>query len=101
MASRKYIERRIKIASMKGRLGVLARRKKMLERADQVYALVRVIEIKRADGSVAAVWKVFATRDSSAPLAVDFGNELHRYMSARRLAPLIARKMFEVTEGYS
>lgn len=96
MASRKYIERRRKIASMKGKLGVLVRRKKMLENAERVYALVRVIEIKRADGSLAATWRVFATQDPHAPLAVDFGNELHRYISARRLAPLIARKMFEV-----
>ena len=96
MASRKYIERRRKIASEKGKLGVLARRKKMLENADQVYSLVRMIEMRRADGSLAATWRVFATHDPTAPLCVDFGNELHRYMSLRRLAPLIARKMFEV-----
>jgi hypothetical protein len=95
MASRKYIERRRKIASLKGKLGVLARQRKMLEHTESVYALVRVIEIRRADGSLAATWRVFATRDPAAPLCVDFGNELHRYMSVRRLAPLIARKMFE------
>jgi hypothetical protein len=96
MPSRKYIERRRKIASEKGKKGVAARRRKMMEEADRVYQLVRVIEMKRADGSVAATWRVFATRDPSAPLAVDFGGELHRYISPRRLAPLIARKMFEV-----
>ena len=96
MASRTYIERRRKIASMKGRLGVVGRHKKMLENSKNVYALVRVIEFRKADGSVAATWKVFATHNPCAPLAVDFGNEIHRYMSIRRLSPLIARKMFEV-----
>lgn len=96
MASRKYIERRRKIASEKGRKGVEARLRKMMADASSVYQLVRVIEIKRADGSVSAMWRVFATMESGVPLAVDFGGELHRYISPRRLAALIARKMFEV-----
>ena len=96
MASRKYIERRRKIASEKGKKGVAARRRRMMQDAENVYQLVRVIEIKRADGSVAAVWRVFATGNPLAPLAIDFGGELHRYVSIRRLSPLIARKMFEV-----
>ena len=96
MASRKYIELRRKIASEKGKKGVAARRRKMMDDASSVYQLVRVIEIKRADGSMAATWRVFATRDPGAPLAVDFGGGLHRYISPRRLAALIARKMFEV-----
>jgi len=98
MASRKYMQRRREIASLKGRKGVEARRRKMMECVEKVYSLVRVIEFRRADGSVAAVWRVFSTHDLQAPLAVDFNGELHRYMSLRRLAPLIARKMFEVVQ---
>lgn len=68
-----------------------------MEARQNVWELVRVIDIRRADGSVAATWRVFATHDPAAPLSVDFGDELHRYMSPRRLAPLIARKMFAAT----
>ena len=70
---------------------------KRMAKAD-VWALARVIEIKRPDGSVAATWRVFATGETGAPLSVDFGNELHRYMSARRLGSLIAKKMFGVVQ---
>ena len=72
-------------------------RKRMAER-DNVWELVRVIEVKRADGSLAATWRVFATGDPGWPLSVDFDGRLHRFMSMRRLGPLIARKMFEVVE---
>ena len=82
--------------SVAGRKSQRVQAAKRMEDADKVYQLARVIEIKRADGSLAATWRVFATRDPHAPLAVDFGVELHRYISPRRLAPLIARKMFEV-----
>ena len=96
MASRKYIEMRRRIAGEKGRKGVAARRRKMLEDAENTYALARVIVIKRADGAVAATWRVFATRDPLAPLAVDFGGDVHRYLSPRRLSALLARKMLGV-----
>ena len=96
MASRKYIEERRRKARARGLKGVEARRRKMLEERDRVWELVRVIEMRRADGSVSGTWRVFATGDPDAPLSVDFGNELHRYMSPRRLAPLIAKKMFAV-----
>lgn len=69
---------------------------KRLAEAGDVYELARTIEIKRKDGSVASTWRVFATNDPAWPLAVDFDGKLHRYMSIRRLSPLIARKMFEV-----
>ena len=96
MASRTYMRKRKAIASMKGRLGVIGRQRKMLEDASKVYSLVRTIEFRMADGSVAATWRVFATHDPHAPLAVDFGTDIRRYISLRRLSPLIARKMFDV-----
>ena len=99
MVSRRYIERRRKISSEKGKKGVAARRRKMLDNVESVYRLVRVIEIKRADGSLAATWRVYATHDPTAPLSVDFNGELHRYSSLRRLSPLIARKLFAVANG--
>jgi hypothetical protein len=71
---------------------------KRMEDRDRVWQLVRLIEIRRADGSVSATWRVFATGEPGAPVAVDFGNEMHRYMSARRLGSLIAKKMFGVVQ---
>jgi hypothetical protein len=79
-----------------GRISQVVQAERRMDDSRNVYQLARVIEIKRADGSVAATWRVFATGNPLAPLAVDFGGELHRYMSVRRLSPLIARKMFEV-----
>lgn len=69
--------------------------KRMSEASDS-YNLVRTIEIKQADGSLAATWRVYATHSPMAPLAVDFNGKVHRYLSIRRLSPLIARKLFEV-----
>lgn len=92
----KRMERIKARCSAAGRRSQVVQSEKRLARAENGYELVRTVEIKRKDGSVAATWRVFATRDPRAPLAVDFGGELHRYLSIRRLSPLLARKMMEV-----
>lgn len=95
---RKKAERISMRRAVAGRKSQAVQAAKRMEDCRHVYQLARTIEIKRADGSVAANWRVFATGNPIAPLSVDFGGELHRYVSPRRLAPLIARKMFDVAK---
>jgi hypothetical protein len=68
---------------------------KRMAHASTVWSLVRTLEIKRADGSLASTWRVFSTGEPEWPLSVEFDGKIHRFMSIRRLSPLIARKMFE------
>ena len=97
MRKSRYRRRMEKISAKRaaaGRKSQLAQKVRREREAREVYELARIIEVKRPDGSVAATWRVYATGEPNLPLCVDFGNELHRYMSVRRLAPLLARKMF-------
>jgi hypothetical protein len=89
-------EKRKAQCSAAGRASQLVQARRRMERAETVWSLVREIHVKRGDGSVVSVWKVYATSELDYPLAVEFGGEIHRYMSACRLGPLIARKMLEV-----
>jgi len=68
----------------------------MLEDCRRVYRLVRVISISLRDGRESARWSVYATECPDAPLAIDFGDGVHRYKSPSRLSRLIAEKMFQV-----
>lgn len=69
-----------------------------MELAEREWIHVRTVEVRMPDGTMCASWKVYSTRDVSAPLGVDFGNGVHRLMARSRLNALIGRKMYGVAE---
>lgn len=94
---RKKKERISKIRSDAGRRGNVAKSRKRMEFAEREWKHVRTIEVLMPDGTLAASWKVFATKDMSAPLGVDFGNGVQCLMAGSRLNALIGKKMFCVS----
>lgn len=64
----------------------------MLERCEKHYTLERIHEIKDRNGVLLTTWKIYATGDPSAPLAIDFGGKAHRYMSGARLNAMLKRQ---------
>lgn len=94
----KRMERINARCSVAGKRSQEVQASRRLERAQTSYELARIIEIKLPDGSIAATWKVYATNCPVAPLSVDFDGKIHRFMSLRRLSPLISRKLFSVAK---
>lgn len=60
------------------------------------YVLKRVMKIESDDGVLLTTWKVYETGDPAAPLAVDFGGKVHRYMRPKKLNALIGIKFLEL-----
>lgn len=93
---RKKLDKIRQARSLAGKRGNEVKAAKRMEQAEREWELVRVIEVKGADGEVITRWRVFATGEAGWPLSVDFDGKVHRFMAAKRLSGLISRKLFEV-----